>query len=170
MELNFCYRCGGKLIPTDSYFKCAQGHSIYRNPKPTVCVFFLDTDGRSLVLAIRGIEPRKGELDSIGGFVDPHESFEDAAHREVHEETGLTTDDYTPLRYIGSAPAMYDHQGEPLPILSVMYLSKLKKDAKLEPYDDVADIVRIDVNEVDTQTITSADVVKGIAIIRKMLA
>ena len=74
------------------------------SPRPAVAV--LITRGSSVLLARRAVEPRKGKLDIIGGFVDPGESAEEAAKREVKEETGLELD-LGSLRYLGSLPDTY---------------------------------------------------------------
>ncbi len=60
---------------------------MYKNPKPTVDVAV--TDGRRVVLVKRGRDPFKGRWVFPGGFVDYEETVEDAAVREVMEETGL---------------------------------------------------------------------------------
>ncbi|MHA1881824.1 MAG: NUDIX domain-containing protein [Candidatus Thorarchaeota archaeon] len=60
---------------------------MYKNPKPTVDVVV--TDGKRVVLIKRGRDPFKGQWVFPGGFVDYGETVEDAAVREVMEETGL---------------------------------------------------------------------------------
>lgn len=60
---------------------------MYKNPKPTVDIAV--TDGKRVVLIKRGREPFKGHWVFPGGFVDYGETVEDAAIREVMEETGL---------------------------------------------------------------------------------
>ena len=46
-----------------------------------------------IVLIRRGREPFKGWWAIPGGIVEPHELVEDAAKREIHEETGLLIDE-----------------------------------------------------------------------------
>lgn len=67
----------------------------YRYPHPAVaadCVVFgIDADGLARLLLIeRRNEPHRGRWAFPGGFMDIDESAEQAALRELHEETGLT--------------------------------------------------------------------------------
>lgn len=63
----------------------------YARPALTVdCVVFgLDKDELKILLIERAQEPFKGTWAIPGGFVDMNETPEEAAVRELHEETGL---------------------------------------------------------------------------------
>lgn len=68
----------------------------YEYPRPAlsadVVVFAGGPDARRVLLIRRGIEPFLGMWAIPGGFVDEDERLEDAARRELAEETGLTFD------------------------------------------------------------------------------
>ncbi|MDO4497277.1 MAG: NUDIX domain-containing protein [Bacteroidales bacterium] len=71
----------------------AETNYCYKYPHPSVttdCVIF-GFDGQSLqvLLIERGIEPFKGRWAFPGGFLNPDESAEVGALRELKEETGL---------------------------------------------------------------------------------
>lgn len=79
--MNYCRRCGEELTTEDNVaYTCKNSHTLYANPAPCVGIFLLDQDDK-VVLSVRGIEPAKGKLDSIGGFIDGNESFEEALAR-----------------------------------------------------------------------------------------
>jgi ADP-ribose pyrophosphatase YjhB (NUDIX family) len=63
----------------------------YANPRPAAAVILERTDegGTSLLLLRRAVEPGLGDWDLPAGYLDPGESFEQAARREAREESGI---------------------------------------------------------------------------------
>lgn len=66
----------------------ACGLTIYENPKTAAAV--IPVLHGKVALVRRAMRPRKGTWVFPGGYVDAGESVDDAARREVFEETGLT--------------------------------------------------------------------------------
>lgn len=59
----------------------------YENPK--VVVGAVVTDGDNFLLCKRAIEPQRGLWTYPAGYLENHESLEDAALREAREEAGI---------------------------------------------------------------------------------
>src|SRR5699024_5475588 len=98
--------------------KCmACGFVYYFNPSSAVACFIKNAKGE-LLLVRRGKEPAKGTLDLPGGFVDMFESGEEAARREVREETGLHIQN---CRYLFSLPNLYMYSGFEVHTLDMFY-------------------------------------------------
>ena len=117
-DYRFCPRCGGSL---------EQRTLRAADPPRLVCtacrfVFFLDPKvatgavfslGGGVLLVKRAIEPSYGKWVFPGGYVDRGEGIEDAAIREVKEETGL---DVRLTRLLG----VYSTAGNPVVLVTYM--------------------------------------------------
>lgn len=66
------------------------GGVTYRNPTPVAVILLPVDDG--LLGIRRGIEPRLGQLALPGGYVDATETWQEAAARELFEETNIVID------------------------------------------------------------------------------
>jgi 8-oxo-dGTP diphosphatase len=89
-----CAACGAVLpVNADVHPTCdACGVTNWQNPKPVAVLLqpVRRFDSSLGLLTIRrGIAPFAGEWALVGGFIEPGESAEQAALRELREETGL---------------------------------------------------------------------------------
>ncbi len=89
---NHCTYCGHRFQPGQPWpRRCQNCQKIsFANPLP-VAVVLVPVEG-GLLLIRRGIRPGKGELALPGGFIELDETWQQAAVRELHEETGLLLD------------------------------------------------------------------------------
>lgn len=97
LQHSHCSYCGGGWVADAPWPRtCATcGETTWSNPLP-VAVVLLPVhyrDGRAgVVLVRRDIEPFRGELALPGGFIETGETWQEAAVRELREETGLLAD------------------------------------------------------------------------------
>ncbi len=91
-QRKFCLYCGGQITKKkeDHILRdcCSNCHSFfYDNPLPVVSAIV--DDARQILLVKRDRAPFKGRWCLPTGFAEAGESIEDAALRELQEETGL---------------------------------------------------------------------------------
>lgn len=91
-DIEFCPLCGHRLEPQVRHGQprpvCPACHFIhFANPRVAVVIFA--TEANRMVLVKRGSWPEKGKWALPAGFVDFGEAPENAAIREMKEETGL---------------------------------------------------------------------------------
>lgn len=116
-----------------------RGSYTYEFERPAVAadVAIVSVDEEPQILLIRrGDEPFKGAWALPGGFVDPDETLENAAARELKEETGLTD---VPLEQIG---AFGDPGRDPRGwTISVVFLARVRR-SEVDPRagDDAAEV------------------------------
>ena len=89
-----CPFCGNPLIKKvlegQQRLFCGQcSVPLYENPIPATCTVVVDGD-RQILLVKRSIEPKSGQWCLPGGFMELGEKPEQAALRELKEETGLS--------------------------------------------------------------------------------
>jgi ADP-ribose pyrophosphatase YjhB (NUDIX family) len=83
-----CSFCGEKFtVNAWPRTCCACGNTSYLNPIPVAVVLLPVSNG--LVVIRRNTEPQKGTLTFPGGYIDSGETWQEAARRELLEETGF---------------------------------------------------------------------------------
>lgn len=102
---NYCPSCGAKDITFDGIkeYNCTACSFTYFQNVAAAVGTILECRGK-IVLLRRKREPGRGMLDVAGGFVDPEETIEEAARREIKEELKI---DVETLEYLGSFPNTY---------------------------------------------------------------
>lgn len=123
----------------------SKGRFLYEYPRPAVTVdlVLLTREARPRVLLIRRKrEPFAGAWALPGGFVDENERLEDAARRELIEETGVDVTHLRQLRAFGDPGR--DPRGW---TISIAFLAEVDP-TQLRPVaaDDAADVAWHDVS------------------------
>ncbi len=136
-EKKFCYLCGNpldkKLIDNRMRLFCKSCNSpIYENPIPAACLVVVDENNR-ILLVKRSVEPKKGMWCLPGGFMELGETPEQAALRELKEETGLSGNINKLLGVMINSSSIYDT------VLMVGYLVKYFEGTPIAG-DDASDL------------------------------
>lgn len=140
---NYCPKCGAGEFCQNSQFskKCAQcGFEYFFSPTIGVAVAAFDDDDRLLCVRRDGAVAR-GTLGLPGGFVDVGETIENAALREVREETGIEIEFG---RIITNIPNSYVFSGLDVRPLDFYCAARIKSAQNIVPQPgEVQDVVFI---------------------------
>jgi 8-oxo-dGTP diphosphatase len=120
-----CARCGRPLTRTfDQHpprIRCPRCRFLIYD-YPRLCSGMVVVKGDMALLLRRGHPPKKGHVDIPGGFVDAAEGIDDAARRELKEETALTVGR---IEHLGSYWDRYYIRGFGyFPTYNVYYLAR----------------------------------------------
>ena len=135
--LKYCPRCGSGHFPATSSrsFKCEDcSFNYFVNSSAAVAVLLFNEKGE-LLFTRRAIEPHFGKLDLPGGFIDPMETAEQAASREIQEELGIQVHS---LKYFCSYPNEYIFSGYSVFTLDLAFLAKAENLEGMIAMDDVS--------------------------------
>lgn len=152
--LKFCPRCGSpdfKATGSRS-FQCDDcSFNYYINASGAVAVLLFNDNGE-LLLTRRAVEPHKGKLDLPGGFIDPMETAEQAAKREIQEELGIAIHS---LRYFCSYPNEYIFSGFSVFTLDLAFLAQTESLANMSAMDDISSFEFYKPHDVDLEELPS---------------
>jgi len=133
----FCPRCGSAHFATTGTrsFQCKDcTFQYYVNSSAAVAVLLFNEAGE-LLFTRRAIEPHFGKLDLPGGFIDPMETAEQAAIREIQEELGVQIHS---LQYFCSYPNEYIFSGFSVFTLDLAFLAKTENLHLMTAMDDIS--------------------------------
>ena len=143
-EKRFCHFCGNRLIKKEwegslRLFCEHCNDAIYENPIPATCIVVVD-DRERVLLVKRNVPPKEGFWCLPGGFIELGETLEQAALRELEEETGLNGKIEMLLGATANPSDQYDT------VLMVGYLVK-NFTGDLKAGDDASDVAYFHLNE-----------------------
>lgn len=152
--LKFCPRCGSAHFPVTGSrsFKCDEcSFNYFVNSSAAVAVLLFN-EKEELLFTRRAIEPHFGKLDLPGGFIDPMESGEQAAIREIQEELGIRIHS---LRYFCSYPNEYIFSGYSVFTLDLAFLAKTENLHQMNAMDDISSFEFYKPQDVDLEELPS---------------
>lgn len=137
--INYCQKCGAITKQLRPYlFDCTECHfKNFENPRPTTGILLINSKNEFL-LCERAKEPAKGFYDLPGGFIEPAETAEQSAVREIQEELGISV---TELTYFGSYHDQYMYHGFKYYVLSYSFVAQYDEKQNITAADDVANVV-----------------------------
>jgi ADP-ribose pyrophosphatase YjhB (NUDIX family) len=143
----YCPSCGSdaRIDRGGKSLRCgACGFQFFFNAAGAVAALIRHESG--LLMTLRGREPGKDLLDLPGGFVDPGESAEQALHREVREELGISLREAV---YFTSCPNTYRYGGVTYNTLDLAFICASEELSRIRPADDVASSIIVPLDDID---------------------
>lgn len=152
--LKYCPRCGSAHFQSTGSrsFKCDDcSFHYFVNSSAAVAVLLFNDKGE-LLFTRRAIEPHLGKLDLPGGFIDPMETAEQAAIREIQEELGIRIHS---LQYFCSYPNEYIFSGYSVYTLDLAFLARTESFHKMIAMDDISSFEFYKLQDVDLEEVPS---------------
>lgn len=165
-QFRFCPKCGAPTFDehNEKSKQCSTcGFVYYFNPSSAVACFIKNPQGELLCVR-RAKEPAKGTLDLPGGFVDMHESAEEAARREVKEETGL---ELKTCRYLFSIPNIYPYCGFDVHTVDMFFECLVDSFEQAKAEDDAAEIIPLRPQQIRPEDFGLNSIQKAVSIYLK---
>ncbi len=109
-----------------------------------------------VLLIKRKNDPFKEEWALPGGFIEESETLEEAAIRELHEETGVKVNSMEQVKAFGTPGR--DPRGR---TISIAFLSRIYCEETLKPSDDAIDAQWFDWNELPDLAFDHAEIIEA---------
>ena len=159
----FCPSCASThfTFPDNRRFFCEDcGFTYYHNIAAAVALVFTFED--KVLFTVRNVDPDKGKWDLPGGFIDPNETAEEAACREIREELGLNLQP-SDLKYVTTSPNNYLYKNVPYRTMDIFYECALPSDViNVAAEDEIQELIWVKRSEIDLDKI-------GFVSIRKVI-
>ncbi|MDR2118738.1 MAG: NUDIX domain-containing protein [Tannerellaceae bacterium] len=165
----YCPVCGAAAFTARNgkAKQCAVcGFIYYSNPSAAVACFIRNKEGE-LLLVRRAKEPACGTLDLPGGFTDMYETAEEAAYREVKEETGLSPEHF---RYLFSLPNIYPYGGIHVHTLDLFFECDVEHFDGARAADDAAEILVLHPQDLNPKDFGLISIRKAVCMYRDIQA
>ena len=142
-KLIYCSNCNTKnnysQIEGQIRYHCPNCQTIhYQNPKPTATL--ICPQNNQILLVKRAFNPGKGSWGLPGGFIELQETPEDAAKRELKEETNLNGE---VIKLLGHCSHFNSVFGD---ILLIGLIIKITDWSTLKADDDISEAQLFDIN------------------------
>lgn len=127
----FCPKCGSSNHKFENHhrFECLNCGFVYYHNCAAAVMVIMRRDNKVL-FTLRNNEPKKGKLDFPGGFVDPKESAQFAAKRELKEELDIDIE-MEDLELLDTEPNDYKFRDILYRTLDIIFEIELKDDQKI---------------------------------------
>ena len=160
-QFKYCPKCGSSNFKenNDKSKSCSEcSFNYYFNSSAAVVAVIENNKGEILVCR-RANDPAKDTLALPGGFIDMYETAEEAACREIKEETRLIV---TSIEYLFSIPNIYLFSDFEVHTVDMFFKCKVDDFRELEAQDDVSELFFISPNELNPSDFGLISLRKGI--------
>ena len=164
---HYCPHCGSQEVTYENNFKLhcnACDFVLYHNIAAAVAVIFKFEN--QILFTVRNVDPDKGKWDLPGGFIDPNETAEEAACREIKEELGLSIQP-SDLKYHTTAPNNYLYRNVAYRTMDIFFECNLSsKHIHIAAADEIKQLLWVPISDIDLNQIGFSSIRKVISGIR----
>lgn len=157
----FCPKCGSSLFAenNEKSKKCVECSFVYYFNSSAAVVAVIENAAGEILVARRAKNPAKGTFDLPGGFIDMHESAEEAICREVFEETTLNV---ASTEYLFSIPNIYPYSDFEVHTVDFFFRCIVYDFHGLQAHDDVSDLKFIALDKISPEAFGLTSIRKGV--------
>lgn len=160
-QFKYCPKCGSSDFNeyNEKSKQCSKCGFIYYFNSSAAVVAVIENNTGEILVARRAKDPAKDTLDLPGGFIDMYETAEEAAFREVKEETRLIVKS---IQYLFSIPNIYNYSNFEVHTVDMFFKCKVDDFSELKAQDDVSELLFIPPNELNPSEFGLISVRKGV--------